>query len=301
VFMIIDAHAHALENPRIRHSPRTTQFMSAAEQIALMDRLGIDKAVLLPLGNPEVLPEYQGIDEILRICERYRGRFIPFCNVDPRLKGSHFYRADLSHFEFILNQYKDLGCKGLGEVAANLYWNDPALLALLGACQEVGFPVTFHTTIAGSNDYGLIDEVGLPLFEKVLQEFPDLVFLAHSQGFWAEISGDVKAEDKLGYPQGPVKPGGAVPRLMRKYPRVYGDLSANSGLNALTREPNHAYEFIDEFQDRLVFGLDYCLAQHDWKHMQWLQGARDEKHITPEAYEKIMWKNIDRVLHLNVV
>lgn len=280
--------------------PGSTTFMSAAGQIALMDRMGIDKAVILPVCNPEVTAELQGIDEILSICKGYPGRFIPFCNVDPRLTGSYFYRADAAHFEFILNQYKELGCKGLGEIAAKLCWDDPALLCLFEACQRVGYPVTFHTTTADSNDYGLIDEMGLLLFEKVLQKFPDLVFFAHSQGFWTEISGDVKKEDKWGYPKGPIKPGGAVPRLLRKYPQLYGDLSANSGLNALKRDPQYAWEFIDEFQDRLLLGLDYCSVNNDRQHIQWLQDARDQGHITVEACEKIMWKNVNRVLHLNL-
>jgi predicted TIM-barrel fold metal-dependent hydrolase len=274
--------------------------MSAADQIAVMNRFGIDKAVILPMCNPEVTAELQGIDEILSICESYSGRFIPFCNVDPRLTGSYFYCADATHFEFILNQYKELGCKGLGEITAKLYWNNPALLYLFEACEKVGFPVTFHTTVAGSNDYGLIDEMGFPLFEKVLQKFPDLVFFAHSQGFWAEISGEVKKEDKWGYPKGDVKSGGAVPRLLRKYPQLYGDLSANSGLNALKRDVQHAWEFIDEFQDQLLFGLDYCSVNDDRQHIQWLQDARDGGHITVEAYEKIMWKNINRILKLDI-
>jgi|GEM_PF-4531198 len=53
-----------------------------------MNRNGIALAVILPLSNPEILPEYQGLDEVLRICESYPGRFIPFANVHPRLTGT---------------------------------------------------------------------------------------------------------------------------------------------------------------------------------------------------------------------
>jgi len=274
--------------------------MSAEKQINIMDIAGIDKAVLLPICNPDVLVEMQGINEVLGTCEDYPGRFIPFCNVDPRLKGSIFYRSDAGHFEFILNQYKELGCKGLGEICANIYWDDPALLELFKACQKVKFPVTFHTTIAESNDYGLIDEIGFPRFEKVLQEFNELVFFCHSQSFWAEISGDITTEEKLGYPSGKVKQGGAVVGLFRKYPNLYGDISASSGINALMRDPEFGYEFIDEFQDRLLFGLDYCSPGDNRPHIQWLTDARDNSHITKDAYEKIMYKNIVRVLDLNI-
>jgi hypothetical protein len=45
---------------------------------------------------------------------------------------------------------------------------------------------------------------------------------------------------------------------MRKYPNLYGDLSAGSGCNALARDPEYAIKFMTEFQDRLMFGLDIC-------------------------------------------
>ncbi len=59
------------------------------------------------------------------------------------------------------------------------------------------------------------------------------------------------------YPTGPVVPGGKVPELMRRYPNLYGDLSAGSGANALRRDPDHARRFILEFSDRLLYGRDY--------------------------------------------
>ena len=298
--MIIDAHAHVYANPRILHMKGGTTFMSVADQVAVMDNMAIDKAVILPMASPDASVELQGIDEILGICSSYPGRFIPFCNVDPRLKGSYFFKAGTSHFEFILNQYKCLGCRGLGEICSRVYFDDPALLDLFEACQRVGFPVTFHTCIEDSDDYGLIDEIGFVRFEKILHKFPNLVFLAHSQCFWTEISGDFEKKDKLGYPKGPVKAGGAVPRLMRKHRQLYGDLSATSGINALIRDPQHAYDFIDEFQDQLVFGLDYCSPANDRPHIQWFTKARDQGHISPDAYEKIMWKNVASILKLDL-
>jgi uncharacterized protein len=297
--MIIDAHSHVLMNPRIRYTPETTTFMSAEQQIAVMDKFGIDKAVILPMSNPEILPEYQGLYEVLEICKRYPGRFIPFCNVDPRLTGS-LLNVTADHFEFILNQYKDAGCMGLGEISAKLWWDDRRVLNLFEACQRVGFPVTFHTSIEASNDYGLMDDVGFPRFEKVLKMFPKLKFFGHSQGFWAEISGDVTKEEKAGYPKGPVAAGGAVVRLMENYPNLYGDISANSGLNAFLRDPEFAYRFIEKFQDRLLFGLDYCSPDNERKHIPWLQAARDETKISSQAYDKIMYRNIAGILNIEI-
>ncbi len=295
--MIIDAHAHVFAFPKLKNPPAMTPFMSAEQQIELMDTKGIDKAVILPLNSPEAPGEKQSIGDILSICEKYPGRFIPFCNIDPRLaKMPEKTRAD--DFFTLLNQYKELGCKGLGELVAKVYFDDPRLLLLFEACEQIGFPITFHTTIPGINSYGLIDDLGLPRFEKALKKFPRLKFFGHSQAFWNEISGDVNLEEKNGFPSGPVKAGGTLKRLFREYPNLYGDLSARSGFNALNRDPAHAYEFIEEFEDRLIFGLDYCSVKNDMRHIEWLTAARDAGNISEQAYEKIMWRNIDKLLQL---
>jgi predicted TIM-barrel fold metal-dependent hydrolase len=297
--MLIDAHAHVYADPKIRPGPKATTFLSAAQQIDLMDSLGIEKAIILPLNNSETTGEPQSMFEIQYICDKYPGRFIPFCNVDPR-RTKFMAPVTVDYFLFVLSQYKDFGCKGLGELAAKVYWDDPALMMLFEACEKVGFPVTFHTTTTDSYDYGLIDELGFPRFEKVLKRFPKLIFLAHSQSWWAEISSDIKLEEKSGYPKDPVVPGGAVPRLMKKYPQIYGDLSANSGYNALARDPQHAYKFIERFQDRLVFALDYCSLENERKLLQWLKAALADGNISKQAYENMTYKNIARILNLNI-
>jgi hypothetical protein len=298
--MIIDCHAHVYAWPKIKPYPKAkSTFLSAEQQIEIMDSKGVDKAVILPLNNAESPMEFQSFGEILYICEKYPGRFIPFCNLDPRLvevEGT----SSPKRFEYLLEQYKDLGCKGLGEFIPNLRWEDPKVLELLAACEKIGFPVTFHTIAAGCQSYGVIDDVGLPGLETVLKKFPKLRFFGHSLAFWSEISGDITSAEKNSYPQKPIAEGGAVVRLMRKYLNLYGDLSAGSGLNALQRDTDHAWKFIDEFQDRLMLGLDYCSTANDMQHIEWLTQARDDGNISETIYQKIMWKNINEILGLNL-
>jgi len=297
--MIIDIHAHVFAWPKLRFQGDDSTFMSAEQQIALMNAKGIDKAVILPLGSPETPAEHQSWGEILYLCEKYPGRFIPFCNIDPRLP----HRPDLmkvEHFDHILQQCRQLGFKGLGELTARVYWDDPSLMLLFESCEKVGLPVLFHTITPDADSYGLMDDMGFPRFEKVLQRFPRLKFFGHSMAFWSEISGDVTLEIKNKYPKGPVKPGGKLPDLFRKYPNLYGDLSAGSGLNALRRDPAHAYGFIEEFQDRLMLGLDCCSANSDMQHIEWLTSLRDGNHVSRQACEKIMWKNANRLLELGL-
>ncbi|MEN8255300.1 MAG: amidohydrolase family protein, partial [Verrucomicrobiota bacterium] len=223
----------------------------------------------------------------------------PFCNLDPRNTD----REDLigeGKFDFLLEQYRELGFKGLGELCPNLPWDDPRMLNLLGSCERVGFPVTFHTISPEYITYGVYDELGLPGLETVLKKFPELKIFGHSAAFWSEISGDLTKEEKDFYPSGPVVEGGAITRLMRKYPNLYGDLSGGSGLFALQRDPDHAWRFIDEFQDRLMFGMDCCSTTTVLDHVEWLTQARDDGNITEAAFEKIMWKNINEALDLNL-
>ena len=296
--MIIDCHAHVFAFPKLR-TPSGTTFMSAEDQIKVMDAKGVDMAVILPLNNPETPTEHQSIGEVLSICEKYPGRFIPFCNVDPRLPR-HPGKMKVEDFDVILEQCRDLGCKGMGELTCRIPWDDPSLMLLLASCEKVNFPVTFHTITPDVNSYGLIDDLGFPRFEKTLRKFPALKFFGHSPGFWSEISGDVTQKTKCGYNKTPVKPGGTLQRLFRKYPNLYGDMSAGSGFNALTRDPGHAYEFIDEFQDRLLLGLDYCSTRNNMQHVEWLTEQRDAKKISSKAYEKIMWRNLNRAINLGL-
>lgn len=289
--MIIDCHAHAMLRPLLRRLDGNTH-LSDAEVVALMDKRGIAKSVILPTGD-------QSIGEVLEMCERFPGRFIPFCNFDPRQNRRPGYLTT-AYFDFQLEQYKALGCRGFGEWTTRIPWEDPAALALLEACEKIGFPVTFHTTSPAGDGYGVIDEIGLPGLERMLGRFPDLNFFGHSTAFWSEIAPDVTQAQKDDYPTGAVRHGGRVPELLRRYPNLYGDLSAGSGLNALKRDLSHAREFLDEFQDRLLLGLDQCSLANPMQHVAWFEEALASGWITQNAWEKIAWRNLDRLLGLGL-
>ena len=81
--MIIDVHAHVYARPILPKANGLT-FMCAEQQVRRMDEKGIDKAVILPLNSADGPTERQSMGEVLSICEQYPGRFIPFCEIDPR-------------------------------------------------------------------------------------------------------------------------------------------------------------------------------------------------------------------------
>ena len=76
--MIIDVHVH------IGKLVHAKPALTAGRLLRMMDELGIDKAVVLPIENPEEVDYYVTTDEVLRKCKRHLDRLIPFCNVDPR-------------------------------------------------------------------------------------------------------------------------------------------------------------------------------------------------------------------------
>lgn len=108
--------------------------------------------------------------------------------------------------------------------------------------------------------YGLIDEAGSPRLEKLLSAVPGRILIGHATGFWAEISGEIKPEDKFIYPKGRVEKEGSLFRLLRTYPNLFADISANSGFNLISRDRELGVRFLCEFQDRVLFGTDVCFA-----------------------------------------
>ncbi len=61
---------------------------------------------------------------------------------------------------------------------------------------------------------------------------------------------------RTAYPSGPIKRGGVTDKLLSDYPNLYGDLSANSGNNALSRDPEFTAGFLARHKEKLIFGSD---------------------------------------------
>lgn len=290
----IDIHVHAVLEKGVPRSAGDT-FAIPEELFVFYHLLGVEKGVILPSASPEGAFDSHDGKEAYRIVQKYPERFYWFCNLDPRM-GNNSPDTDFSHF---INYYKDRGAKGVGEITANLYFDDPMVLNLFKHCEACDMPVIFHIGFKG-NDYGLIDELGLPRLENALRMFPKLKFLGHSQKFWSEISGDVTEANRGENKPGKVTPGGRVAELMRNYPNLCGDLSAGSGYNAVTRDPEFGYGFLEEFQDRLYYGTDICSPLNiTWDMIRlsaFLDGAMETGKISYGAYQKISRTNALRLL-----
>ena len=249
----IDIHAHCTEYsmpPILNNDP---PLCVEEELIGHYDRIGIERGCILGLGTPENFIGGMSNESILRLAAK-NPRFIPFCAVDPRACGN----TPFANLRKILEHYRERGCRGVGELCANIHLLDPRMQNLFAACQDVGFSVTFHMSPLVGLSYGVVDEEGLPELEECLRRFPKLRFFGHSAAFWSEMVPCRTVDERNRRGNGKVSVEGAVPRLMRKYPNLYGDLSAGSGYFALARDREYAAKFLTEFENRIMFGIDIC-------------------------------------------
>lgn len=291
----LDIHAHATPFPQWHPNlVAGRRFVSPEDVIGFYDQLGIEKGVLLPLTSPEGVVTPKTSEACKWITEQYPDRFFWFCGVDPRAMKN----APTAELCRLIEFYKGLGAKGVGELTANIYADDPKIDILFACCAELDMPVTIHISPRLSG-YGIVDELGLPRIEKMLKKHPNLTLLGHSSPFWSEISADNSDQIRGGYPTGKVKEG-RLAGLMRDYGNLYCDLSAGSGCNAMMRDPEYAARFIDEFADRMLYGCDICWADSTFpfQFQKFLDSLLDQGSITPENYSKIVRHNAEKILKL---
>ena len=150
---------------------------------------------------------------------------------------------------------------------------------------------------------------GLPQLEHTLQRFPKLIMFGHGPVFWSEIA-RLETPGERGYvfrpdggqvgrlPTGPVKEEGVVPKLFRRYPNLYGDLSDFTAHNALARDPEYGPKFLTEFQDRLFFGTDICFFTMPIPLVDLLLDWRQTGKIGETVFQKVARENAVRFFEL---
>ena len=288
--MFTDVHAHVYKY-QYPIPGGDMLFVTLEELQTVQEELSIDRAVLLPIVSSETYVP-QSVGEIIDIANESGGRYIPFCNVDPRVY-SNAPDAPIGH---LLEYYKNLGCKGIGEVMPNLPWDDKRFHNLLYHAERVGFPLIFDVTGNLNGGYGIYDDPGMPMLEDCLNKFRDLLFIGHGPAFWAEIAALREPADRLGYPKYPVEKEGRVAQLMRGYPNLAVDLSAGSGENALLRDPGYAVAFLNEFAGRIMFGTDICTKRNRYKTAGFLLDLKENGMISGGTFEGIARRNAERLL-----
>ncbi|NLF30048.1 MAG: amidohydrolase [Planctomycetes bacterium] len=252
---MIDFHAHMGFLGREGRPDRPN--LDADGLVALMDRRGIDRAVLLPLESPDWGGGYLLNETCLDARDRYPDRFIVFACADPR------YPLAGAMIDHLVGR---CGCVGFGEHVNGLPLDDPLNRKLYAKVDELRLPMVFEIT----RPHICFDEPGLPRLEKMLAEFPNITWVGHGPHFWSAISGEDGSQPRP-YPKGTITPGGAIDRLMERFDNLYADLSGMSGYNAMTRDPDFTPGFIERRWQRLLFGTDVCYANEALPIIEWMR------------------------------
>jgi len=250
---VIDAHNHPCW---IGHNgPRIIEDMDAA---------GIERTWLLSWEIPEreIDPAYYskldpnsvGITfrDVLAVAERYPNRFIPGTTMDPRDP----------HARQKLKAAVDIyGVRVFGEFKRRLRYDDPDAIRLFQYCGELGLPVVCHLDVTFPrhgvpSDWQWWYGGGIENMEAPLRLCPHTHFQGHGPGFWREISADAD-QDAVAYPKGKGIVGrGRILQFLDKYPNLNCDLSAGSGVTALSRDLEFTRKFLIDYQDRMFFARD---------------------------------------------
>ena len=297
--MFIDIHAHVF---RIKtRIPDTVNFCDPQELLKRYDELKIDMGVLLPIVNPEIYVP-QSVEDILEVCDTYPDRFVPYCNVDPRCMTN----SPTAPLDKVIHYYKELGCKGVGEVMPNLELLDPLVQNLFTCAEKEQMPIVYDGSVQKRGDFGLYDDPGLPQLEYTLQHHPTLKIFGHGPVFWNEIARLETVGQRGVYwghggmrvhlPKGPVEEEGAAVKLLRRYDNLFGDLSDCTAYNALARDPEFGPRFLSEFEDKLYFGTDIVAPGMYVGLDELLISWRQTGKISETTFRKIAYDNAAKLL-----
>jgi predicted TIM-barrel fold metal-dependent hydrolase len=224
---IIDIHQHT------HYSGRSDE-----ELIRHQREMGVTTTILLPAGSKYGLAaDAYGNDSCVAIARQYPKQYFFFANELP----------DIPEARPVLEKYLKMGAIGIGEQKFPVDADSKYIEVVAKIAEEYRVPVLMHFEYKKYN-------LGIEKLHKVVAKHPRVNFIGHAQTWWANIDKDC-VQEKL-YPPGPVTPGGITDRLLSDYPNVWGDMSAGSGLNSMTRDEDHARDFLKRHQDRLLFGSD---------------------------------------------
>ncbi len=281
---IIDIHQH------IHYHERNDEQMLAHQKA-----MGITTTILLPSGRPVnsasthngisngLQAEAGGSAECYCFAQKYRKEFLFGANNVP----------DLPDAIPEIEKYLKLGAVVIGELKFGVECDSPEMQKIYQLAQTYNVPVLMHWQYEMYN-------YGFERFYKMLEKYPKVNFIGHAQTWWANIDKKHKDQAVL-YPKGPVTPGGITDRYLSDYPNIFGDLSAGSGLGALTRDEDHAKQFLERHQDKLLYGSDCedasglaslgCTGAQDIAEVRKLSPSK-------KIERKLLYENAKKLFHL---
>jgi uncharacterized protein len=266
-----------------------------AANLAHLDGAGVTKANLLTRGAV--------LEQVKALQAAAPGRFTWFNSYDVT-------KPDAAQ---VLTQAVKDGAQGFGEMKFHVAADGPELRRLYALAADLRVPILIHfQEVDHFPNEGTWSTGYAKTFESILKAYPKTTFIGHADAFWANVSADYHNE--AAYPSGPIKRGGVTDKLLGDYSNLYGDLAANSGNNALSRDAEFTADFLKRHQGKLLFGSDCSCAdgrgggvsQNNNPAAARLTGkcvAREtlsllKRTTSADVFQKIVWSNVHTLLRI---
>jgi predicted TIM-barrel fold metal-dependent hydrolase len=223
------------------------------------------------------------------------------------------YDVTTSDAEQVLTQAVQKGAQGFGEMKFHVAADGSELRRVYTLAAELRVPILIHfQEVDHFPNEGTWSTGYAKTFESVLKAYPKTTFIGHADAFWANVSADYQNE--AAYPTGPITHAGVTDKWLGDYPNLLADLSANSGNNAMSRDPGFTADFLKRHQDKLLFGSDCScsdghgggVSQSNNPAAARLAGkcvAREtlnllKRSTSAEIFQKIVWGNAHTLLRI---
>jgi predicted TIM-barrel fold metal-dependent hydrolase len=279
--LVFDLHFHLRQQP--------------ASNLAHLDGVGIAKANLLTRGPV--------LEQVKALQAAAPGRFIWFNSYDVTRPGA----------EQVLTQAVKDGAQGFGEMKFHVAADGPELRRMYSLAADLRVPILIHfQEVDHFPNEGTWSTGYAKTFESILKAFPKTTFIGHADAFWANLSAD--DNNDAAYPTGPIKRGGVTDKWLGDYSNLYADMAANSGNNAMSRDPEFTADFLKRHQNKLLFGSDCScsdgrgggVSQSNNPAAARMAGkcvARETlglltRSTSPDIFQKIVWGNVHQLLRV---
>jgi uncharacterized protein len=266
-----------------------------ASNLAHLDGAGVTKANLLTRSA--------ALEQVKALQAAAPNRFTWFSSYDVTKPDA----------EQVLTQAVKDGAQGFGEMKFHVAADGPELRRMYALAAELRVPILVHfQEVDHFANEGTWSTGFAKTFDSILKAYPKTTFIGHADAFWANVSADYHNE--AAYPTGPIKRGGLTDKWLGDHPNLFGDMSANSCNNAMSRDPEFTADFVKRHQDKLLFGSDCgCsdghgggVSQNNNPAATRMSGkcvAREtltvlKRAASRDAFQKIVWGNAHKLLKI---
>lgn len=211
--------------------------------------------------------------------------------------GEYYFGAnevtDLPEARTEIAKYLDLGGVIIGEQKFGVECDSAESQELYALAAEYNVPILLHF------QHGTYNR-GFERLGKMLEKFPKTTFVGHAQTWWANIDKNHTNQADL-YPKGKVTAGGLTDHYLADYPNMFADMSAGSGLNALTRDEEHTTGFLDRHRNKILYGSDCADSEGTGPKCQGAQTIATIRRLAPDkaAERKILYENAKKLFRLS--